>query len=232
MNRVSPLLCEAAVLVARDLRSNEGDCNAGGHKRNLHEIKLGGPSHASTDKRTKSTALKRRCVSKAYRHARQENEDFGGVGEPKVVRREGIEHVQWDVINQDDYQRQPAPKVDVGNALSLSNICGLEHPGAPQRSKLTLRNLDNCRPCHYRQYCQDATPLCEGRIDPLAKRLLNDRYLRAKRTTGIDGFVARTIARFCLTGKMAHDDLVCPATSSRLQSSGTPLALCPLHAKP
>jgi hypothetical protein len=44
----------------------------------------------------------------------------------------------------------------------------------------------------------------------------------AKRTTGIAGFVARTIARFWLTGKMAHDDLVCPATSSRLQSSGTP----------
>jgi hypothetical protein len=54
----------------------------------------------------------------------------------------------------------------------------------------------------------------------------------ACRTTGIDGFVARTIARFYLTGKMAHDDLVCPATSSRLQSSGTPLALCFLHAKP
>src|SRR5271166_3657838 len=54
----------------------------------------------------------------------------------------------------------------------------------------------------------------------------------AKRMTGIDRFVARTIARFCLTGKMAHDDLVCPATSSRLQSSSTPLALCPLHAKP
>jgi len=35
-----------------------------------------------------------------------------------------------------------------------------------------------------------------------------------------------------LTDKMAHDDLVCPAASSRLQSSGTPLALCPLHGKP
>src|ERR1700733_882838 len=54
----------------------------------------------------------------------------------------------------------------------------------------------------------------------------------AHRTTGIDGFVARTIARSCLTGKMAHDDLVRPATGSRLQSSGTPLALCPLHTKP
>ena len=46
------------------------------------------------------------------------------------------------------------------------------------------------------------------------------------------GLVTRTIARFRLTGKMAHDDLVRPATGSRLQSSGTPLALCPLHTKP
>ena len=50
----------------------------------------------------------------------------------------------------------------------------------------------------------------------------------AYRTTGIDGFVARTIARSCLTDKMAHDDLVFPANSSRLQSSGTPLALLSL----
>jgi hypothetical protein len=38
----------------------------------------------------------------------------------------------------------------------------------------------------------------------------------AKRPTRIDGFVARTIARFCLKGKIAHDDLVCLTAGSCL----------------
>ena len=49
----------------------------------------------------------------------------------------------------------------------------------------------------------------------------------AYRTTEIDDFVANTTARFRLTGKIAHDDLVRPATGSRLQSSGTPWLYVP-----
>jgi hypothetical protein len=45
------------VLVALDLRIKEGNWDAGGHKRDLREIKLGesaaAPSRASTEKRPK-----------------------------------------------------------------------------------------------------------------------------------------------------------------------------------
>jgi hypothetical protein len=49
-----------------------------------------------------------------------------------------------------------------------------------------------------------------------------DQFLLSNPDMAEKGLVTRTLARIRLSGKMAHDDLVCPAISSRLRSSGTP----------
>ena len=45
------------------------------------------------------------------------------------------------------------------------------------------------------------------------------------------GFVMGTIARFGLTGKMAHDDFVCPPSVSARDHPARRLALCAFHAQ-
>src|SRR5271170_4458368 len=46
-----------------------------------------------------------------------------------------------------------------------------------------------------------------------------------------NGLVTRTIARIRLTGKMAHDDLVCPPPVSACDYPARRLALSPFHAQ-
>jgi hypothetical protein len=46
-----------------------------------------------------------------------------------------------------------------------------------------------------------------------------------------NGSVTRTIARLRLTGKMTHDDLVCPPPVPSSDHPACRLALCPLHAQ-
>src|SRR5271166_3746022 len=46
-----------------------------------------------------------------------------------------------------------------------------------------------------------------------------------------EGLVTRTVARIRLTGKMAHDDLVCPPPVSARDHPARRLALCAFHAQ-
>src|ERR1700756_43818 len=47
----------------------------------------------------------------------------------------------------------------------------------------------------------------------------------------VNGVVTRTIARIRLTGKMAHDALVCPPPVSACDYPARRLALCAVHAQ-